>query len=179
MTTATNEFLNQSIKRIQMDANRMRADDPPELLRAPRVLLLAGINDLGTALECIERAERDVDAWRLCEPETLRKKAERLEGVTNVTQEENQEKLSNSGELEKLENEVTHGGARKNAGRKPKEYQKIQTEFFGDLEGTESFCEAFELFYTQVQNAQLEKWQNVPKRSAIYCIKLLTDLIGE
>ena len=112
-------------------------------------------------------------------PETIRKKAERMEGGTNVPQKENQKKSEDSGELEKLENEVMHGGARKNAGRKPREYPKAETESFGVMEGTESFCEAFEQFYTQVQNAQLEKWQNIPKRSAIYCIKLLTDLIGE
>jgi len=109
----------------------------------------------------------------------LTKVARAAKSVSNETQKENQKKSEDSGELEKLENEVMHGGARKNAGRKPREYPKAETESFGVMEGTESFCEAFEQFYTQVQNAQLEKWQNIPKRSAIYCIKLLTDLIGE
>jgi hypothetical protein len=110
-------------------------------------------------------------------PDTIRKKAERM-GGTNVPLEENTEKSDHNDELEKLEKPAAHGGARQGSGRKSKEYNKIETEYFGQMEGTEDFCEAFEKFYAQVQGAQMEKWQNVPKRSAIYCIKLLNDLIG-
>ena len=123
-------------------------------------------------------------------PETLSMKASRMnQGVTNVTEESKdpvniestylKPQIESGPELLEKPFLSGRGGTRKDAGRKPKEYNKIETEFFGTMEGSESFCRAFESFYTQVQNAQLEKWQITPKRSATYCIKLITDLIGE
>jgi hypothetical protein len=117
-------------------------------------------------------------------PETIASRVKRAskQAGSNEPPESNNEKKPITYESE--EGSATHpqtnrGGKRDGSGRKPKEYNIIETENFGNIEGTQEFCTAFEAFYTQVQNAQLEKWQNVPKHTAISCITYLKNLIGE
>jgi hypothetical protein len=62
-------------------------------------------------------------------PETLTMKASRMQSVTNVTPEQSEKNSTTCDDLEKLENTQKHGGKRQGSGRKPKEYNIVETDF--------------------------------------------------
>jgi hypothetical protein len=64
----------------------------------------------------------------------------------------------------------------KGGGEDVEQAETTHTLEFGPMQGTEAFCNAFEAFYQQVQNAKLEGWVNTPQKTVRKCLKMLNDL---